>query len=92
MVFYDSAIGTYIIHQNFAFVRFMPRTILFESIIFYKFVGKDLGFLNIKSFKSKQYNLQARALAFMNALNKSFINIRANYVFIIVKDSSRSSP
>ena len=42
--FYDSATGTCITHQNFAFVRFMPRTILFGSMIFYKFAGKDLGF------------------------------------------------
>ena len=59
MVFYDSAIGTCISNQNFAFFRFMPRTILFESI-----ADKDLGLLNIKSFKSKQYNLQAISFGF----------------------------
>ena len=64
MVFYDSATGTCIAHQNFAFVRFMPRTILFESMIFYKFAGKDLELLNIKSFKSKQYNLQTKGFGF----------------------------
>ena len=64
MVFYDSATGTCIAYQNFAFVRFMPRTILFESMFFYKFAGKDLELLNIKSFKSKQYNLQANGFGF----------------------------
>ena len=70
----------------------MHRTILFGSMIFYKFAGKDLGLLNIKGFKSKRYNLQAKGFGFMDAFNKSFINIRLNYVSIIVKDSSRSSP
>ena len=64
MVFYDSATSTCIVHQNFAFGRFMPKTILFGSMIFYKFVGKDLELLNIKSFKSKQYNLQAKSFDF----------------------------
>ena len=73
--FYDSATGTCITYQNFAFVRFMPRTILFGSMIFYKFAGKDLGLLNIKSFKSKQYNLQAKGFGFHGCLIADILNI-----------------
>ena len=51
MVFYDNATSTYTAHQNCAYVQFMPRTILFGSMIFhfmwyrfknlYNFVGKS---------------------------------------------------
>ena len=42
--FYDSATGTCIAHQNFAFVWFMPGTILFGSMIFTSLQAKTLGF------------------------------------------------
>ena len=75
LIFYDSATSICVVHQNFVFVRFMPRTILFGSIIFYQFAGKDLGFLNIKSFKSKQYNLQAKIFGFHGCLIAEILNI-----------------
>ena len=36
---------------------------------------KDLGFLNIKSFKSKQYNLQAKGFGFHGSLIADILNI-----------------
>ena len=65
------------------FVWFIHKTILCESMIFhymwhkffYKFTGKDLGFLNIKSFKSKQYSLQVKAFGFHECLIGEILNI-----------------
>ena len=44
-------------------------------IFFYKFTSKDLGLLNIKSIKSKQYNLQAKAFGFYGCLIAKILNI-----------------
>ena len=65
------------------FIRIIHMTILCGSMIFhfmghkffYKFVGKDLGLLNIKSFKSKQYNLQAKGFGFHGCLIADILNI-----------------
>ena len=64
------------------FFRFMHRTILCRSMIFhfmwyffYKFADKDLGLLNIKSFKSKQYSLQAKTFGFHGYLIAEILNI-----------------
>ena len=42
---------------------------------FYKFAGKDLELLNIKSFKSKQYSLQAKIFDFHGCLIAEILNI-----------------
>ena len=42
---------------------------------FYKFASKDLGLLNIKSLKSKQYNLQDKAFGFHEYLIAEILNI-----------------
>ena len=66
------------------FVRFMHKTILCGSMIFhfmwynfffYKFTSKDLELLNIKSFKSKQYSLQAKIFDFHGCLIAEILNI-----------------
>ena len=65
------------------FVWFMHRIILCGSMIFhfmghnffYKFVGKDLGLLNIKSFKFRQYSLQAKIFGFHRCLIAEILNI-----------------
>ena len=69
-------------HQNCAICCFMHRNFLCESMIFhfmwqifYKFAGKDLGLFNIKSFKSKQYNLQAKIFGFHGCLIAEILNI-----------------
>ena len=70
-------------HMHCVFVLFMIRTILCGSMIFHymwhkkfdKFAGKDLRFLNIKSFKSKQYRLQAKIFGFHGRLIAEILNI-----------------
>ena len=42
---------------------------------FYKFTCKDLGLLNIKSFKSKQFNLQAKTFDFHGCFIGKILNI-----------------
>ena len=48
---------------------------LYMAKFFYKFASKNFGFLNIKSFKSKQYNLQANAFGFHGYLIVEILNI-----------------
>ena len=75
------------------FVWFMHKIILCGSMIFhfmwhnlflffYKFAGKDLGLLNIKSFKFKQYSLQIKTFGFHGCLIAKILNI-----FYIVSDA-----
>ena len=45
------------------------------GIKFYKFAGKDLELLNIKSFKSKQYSLQTKIFGFHGYLIVKILNI-----------------
>ena len=45
------------------------------GIKFYKFAGKDLRLLNIKSFKSEQYSLQAKIFGFHWCLITEILNI-----------------
>ena len=42
---------------------------------FYKFASKDLGLLNIKSFKSKQYSSHAKIFGFHECLIAEILNI-----------------
>ena len=53
----------------------MHKTILFGSMIFYKFAGKELKLLNIKSSKYKQYSLQAKIFGFHGYLIAEILNI-----------------
>ena len=81
--FHGSATSTCMVHQNCAFVSFMYKTILCGSMIFhvmwhnffYKFIDKDLGLLNIKSFEFKQYSLQAKIFGFHGCLIAKILNI-----------------
>ena len=85
MVFGGSAIGTCMAHQNCANVWFMPKTILFGSMIFHfmwHMIQKSLPVcrwrplaFNIKSFKPMQYNLQSKAFGFHGCLIVEIFNI-----------------
>ena len=48
---------------------------LYVAKFFFMFAGKNLELLNIKSFKSKQYNLQAKAFGFHSCLIAEILNI-----------------